>query len=252
MEILPTAVAVSVRDLLPNLGFDEVWGGFAEREPSFRYVGGGIDITVTEVTNLYMQRVLAIGGVASNPRQFGMIEFDLGLTVESREQLLAFLAYTIGAVFKPTAAVPWLDQGRNLQHLLPWERDLARRQAQALLHDAARAARPHCKVARAWMRLIGQSLRTLATEGGADHGAVVVSFDGRLITFATPDETFAAPARGDSPWPISYEVPIAECLQMPKRLMADPVTVGIWQDCLEIDRATLALAMPASSSAQAG
>ena len=59
---------VSVRDVLPALGFTPVWGTATDLEPAYAFKGGGIDILVSQVTSLYLRPEFIIGGSAFNAR----------------------------------------------------------------------------------------------------------------------------------------------------------------------------------------
>ena len=112
---LPSAV-VAVRDVLPTLGFTEKWGTFTDLEPAFAYRRGGIDIEANQNMNRYFRTEIFVGGIATNGRTLCEIDFSMPLRVESRDQVVAWLAFGIGTTFEPTELVPWFEEGKLLQH----------------------------------------------------------------------------------------------------------------------------------------
>src|SRR5262245_18385776 len=103
--------------------------------------------------------ILKIGGLTLSAswclsRSGGEICQEMPRQLESREQGLVCLAWTIdnGTEGPPECSLcpPWLADGRQYRHLLPWERE-----------RATYAARPHCYVRRDWTRL---ALRKLSAQ----------------------------------------------------------------------------------------
>jgi hypothetical protein len=102
--------------------------------------------------------------------------------------------------------------------------------------EADRAARPHCTVTGS---SLAGGLRSLARifEHSNSGNAVVVGFDGRLLSFDCNGLKTVVAATGTA-WPARYELPMAAIADaLPIRLSLPEVEVGIWKSMLEIDRA---------------
>lgn len=101
--------------------------------------------------------------------------------------------------------------------------------------EADRAARPHCTVSRS---LLAMGLKSLAGifEHERSGNSVVVAFDGRLLSFDCNGLKTCVAATGTA-WPARYKLKMAVIAdELPIRLGAPLVEVGIWKSMLEIDR----------------
>lgn len=176
MEIPLPPPIVSVRDVLPTLGFMPVWGTATDLEPAYEFKGGGIDIRVTQVTSLYLRPEFLIGGTAFNARALGYVEQSIPLALESRDQVVAWLTFAVGADFRLLASVPWFEEGCGLQHLLPWEQRRSQLRAETQENARLRLLRPYCIVER-------EALRGWLNAACRAVVSVINQFDGLLIGF---------------------------------------------------------------------
>ena len=85
------------------------------------------------------------------------------------------------------------------------------------------------------MRLLVRKLRD-ASEAAREDEDFVVGFDGHTLTLALPGSVMGAPATGPAPWPNGYRGRLASYVGRWRRLLSDPVEVGVWEGQLEIDR----------------
>lgn len=60
------------------------------------------------------------------------------------------------------------------------------------------------------------------------------SFDESVLRVDAADKTFLCQAEG-KPWDEAVTVKLSALARLPKRLMADPVTVAVWEDHLVVD-----------------
>lgn len=247
MDIPMPLPIVSVRDVLPALGFTSVWGTMTELDPAYEFKGGGIDIGVSQVTSLYLRPEFLIGGFAADARTLRHVEQSMPLALESRDQIVAWLSFAVGPKFRPTAAVAWFDEGRELQHLLPWERRRLELRAEIEEYARLRLLRPYCVVERQGLRAILNSASGVAGWPPAP-GVYTISFDGEVLKLRARDQLAVVRAHGAA-WPHIYSGELRDLHCLPRRLDADPVEVGIWHDMLEIGRVRLPVI--ASSSATA-
>lgn len=228
---------VSVRDVLPSLGFKSVWGTATDLDPAYEFKGGGIDIRVAQVTNRYFQPTFIIGGIAANSMSLWEVEQFIPLAVESRDQVVAWLAFAVGADFRLLAPVPWFEEGRALQHLLPWER--RRRELLAQMKETARLRllRPFCVVERDALReWLNAACRAVGWPPAP--GRFTISFDGEILKLRVRGRLAAAQATG-SAWPLAYVGELRHLHALPRRLDSDPMEVGVWRDMLEVGRVLL-------------
>lgn len=102
--------------------------------------------------------------------------------------------------------------------------------------EADRAARPHCTVTGSSLALALKSLATIFEQNGSGN-SVVLSFDGRLLSFDCNGLKSVVAANGTA-WRGRYIIAIAAIADvLPIRLSLPEVEVGIWKSMLEIDRA---------------
>ena len=238
---------VSVRDVLPSLGFSPVWGTATDLDPAYKFKGGGIEIGVAQVISLYYRPVFLIGGFAADARTLTYVEQQMPLALESRDQVVAWLAFAVGPMFRPTASVPWFDEGRELQHLLPWERRKQELRVEIDEYARLRLLRPYCVVDRRGLRAVLNSASRAAGWPPAP-GGYTISFDGEVLKLRACGELSVVRAHGAA-WPHTYSGELRDLHSLPRRLDTDPVEVGVWQDKLEIGGVRLPVF--ASSSAAA-
>lgn len=240
MKTPPLTPTVAVRDVLYALGFIEDWNAMTEQSPAFTFNVGNLAISASEVTNISMRREFFFGGVWSRDRSQGSIKFSIPVMVESVEQAMAWIVCGIGKDFVPSRAIEWLDTGKRNHHLLPWEQALQRQRDSAKQQRQLRLSRPHCLVAREWMRLVNKHLRA-AAEASRECDSVVVEFDGQLLKFSLLGGVIGVPASGPAAWAVSYRIQTHLFAELPSRLMNDPIEIGIWEGHLEVDRARMTL-----------
>lgn len=235
-ELIPNPEPiVAVRDVLPTLGFCENWGVLTDNPPAFVFKCGNLTITATEVTSIAGRPQLLFGGQCVTPRTLYCIEFIMVTHVESIEQAIAWIVYGIGTDVVPSLPIDWFENGKRWKHLLPWERHWRACRERAEAHQQLRLARPHCLVAREWMRLLNKHLR-IAAQNAGERDEFLAEFDGRMLRIELPNEVIGAPASGGAPWPFGCRGRVVDFAGLPKRLMTDPVEVGLWEGTLEVDR----------------
>ena len=61
-------------------------------------------------------------------------------------------------------------------------------------------------------------------------------FDGQMLTIEAGGQTMGAPASGTGEWPEGVRVALTAGAPLPRRLMTDPVEVGVWDGALEVER----------------
>jgi hypothetical protein len=220
-------MAVSTRKLFVLLGFKEDWAALTNRLPGYTYDFGTFVLSASEVMDRYGSPVFFLSGVCRTERTLAQITYQYPLKVASVDQGLALLAYALRR-YPPSRPIEWLDRGALLEELLPWV------QRQELLD-----ARPHCSVPRDWFRLVVREVRELATHG-ADDDRAEFGFDGAVLRIKIRGKTIATTATG-SAWDQTYTVPLNALEALPKRLMSDPVWIGVWQERLEIGSLSIQL-----------
>lgn len=227
--------ALTLRDMLPGLGFTPEPASNSDSRPALALRRPGLEVTAGEVVNRFFQPAMHFGGLWQTARSLRMIEFEMPLLVESREQAIAWLSFGFGLDCPAAAALPWFEEARSLQHLLPWvKRDCEERARRAEL-ERLRALRPHCDTPRHWMRLL---LNQLGQVADTRVGPLTfrVHFDGRMLTIDAAGQIMGAPASGPGEWPAPVRVVLATRALLPRRLMTDPVGVGVWEGALEVER----------------
>jgi hypothetical protein len=220
------------------LGFEEDQDSIADS--AFVYDFGNLRLSAIECIGKFYRPVLLLTGVQSGPRSIHMIEFEMPLMVDCFEQGVALVAHAVGRDFEPLRPTPWLSDGREWQCFLPWERDKQ-------LRERLYAARPKCWVARDWFRVARPRLYAMAKEA-AEKDLVWLTFDGEVLRFAAPHAAVIVPATGNS-WPDRYAIKAVELDAVPKRVLADPVQVIVWEDALAIDRRVWQLVSQAETKA---
>lgn len=237
---------VSVRDVLPTLGFTQDWAATTDQPPGFVFKRDILELHAAQCTGFHLRPQILFSGMAVTDRTLQGFEFALPLAVESKEQAVAMIAYYIGSDFVPSAPIDWLDQGRLWKHLLPWEkhwRELRQRDDE---YEQQRRARPHCLVARDWMRMLRKQLRVAVNSAG-EHDEFFVEFDGHMLKITLLDTAIGAPARGPASWNC-YRGRIASLAGLPTRFLTDPVEIGIWNGRLEIEQTHFAVTPAAQLS----
>ncbi len=154
-------------------------------------------------------------------------DFNLPCELDSLDQGKALISYYLRD-FTPEFPCLWLEQGRALRHLLPWER-------QRLAYEAS----PKCQIERDWFRLATKKLRDFA-EAADEVTFIDVGFDGKTILFQTQVGTIAMPATGDA-WEETFRFRLRSLTCLPKRLNDSRVSVAIFENRLTIARLSIPL-----------
>ena len=199
---------MKTREVLLALGF---WPDEA-RPDSLSFDFGTLVLESAQVLSLPGGFVVAFCGVQSTSRAIRQYDFKLPCMLESLDRGKALIADYLRN-FTPAVPCDWLEEGRALPHLSPWERK-----------RLAYEARPKCLIERDWSRLAAKRLRSLAEV--ADETAVIeIIFDGRTISFQSLTETIAMRATGDawekSAWIYLKSHRFAEAAQRASRLSCD-------------------------------
>lgn len=207
----------SVLQLLPELGFQRA---LPNSPHGWEYRHEGMDLSVVEGVDRWFHPSLAFIGAANDTRTMQLIEFDLPLDTESREQALALLGYHLRSTrFREPPA--WLSEALELEDHLPW---IAERRAYE--------ARERCRIERDWARLPLKKLRSLADEAQPDDSAIFV-FDGDVLRIKAAGDLIAVPASGKA-WTSPVMVRLASLRHLPKRLMNPVVSVDLWKGDLRV------------------
>ncbi|WP_156901616.1 hypothetical protein [Azohydromonas australica] len=163
-----------------------------------------------------------------------MIEFSMPVAVESKEQVMAWLAYGIKAdAISHDPLIPWAQKALDLKHLLPWERYYTKIRDEAAQRRKLWLARPHCIVERKWIKAVLGFLQEQASKN--PEGEFSVLFDGEMLSVRAGRVPLGVPAEGPSSWNERYSQPLSQLASIPVRIMSDPVEMGIWQGNLRLD-----------------
>lgn len=228
-------MTLPLREVFKALGFDEFHNPLADVSPSFSTRIGGHRVTFDQFTSQYLAPVFSVSGIVTKVRSIGFIQLDIPIEVADFEQGVAWIAYAMRGMFDDDDKPPWLRDGEQWQHTLPWQREAAR-------YAALRAARPHCTVARDWFRLAANDLSARAVGAGSTEVADVM-FDGETLTIRAGGRLLTMAGTGDA-WPQPANVSFAALTRLKKRLMHDPVTIDIWEGRLGVDRDAFNLVTP--------
>lgn len=255
LEVEVPQPITSLRELLLAFGFVPVWGTASDLDPAYAFMGGGIDIRVTQVTGLDLRPEFLIGGTATSGRLLKHIEQSMPLTVESAEQAAAWLAFAVGIDFRPLETVDWFERGRTLQNMLPWERARALLRMRTEEETRLHLQRPHCTLARKDLRHL-LSLGSHAAGWPPAPGRFTLGFDGEVLKLRVRGRVAAVQALG-TPWSSDYAGEACDLHVLPRRLDGDPVEVGVWKDMLEVGRVRIPVSATATgtgidASAQSG
>jgi len=212
---------MDTRELLCKLGFAEVLGEITEKEPSYLYDFGNLQLTAAQVTNFYLRPVFSFGGVAYGKNSLGEISFELPIEVESFELGVALIAYGVGGKFQPVRPTSWLAQGRSWKNYLPWVRN-------RMLYES----RPQCSVEREWFRVAAKKLRNLAITA-CEKDVAIFSFNGEVLHVSACEETYVMAAKG-KPWDISCAIAASKLDFLPKHFMDEIVRLSVWEEHLTI------------------
>ncbi|CAG1012120.1 hypothetical protein BURK2_04443 [Burkholderiales bacterium] len=246
MEVPTPRPLVSVRDVLPTLGFAPIFGTATDLEPAYAFKGGGVEVSVTQVTGKFLRPEFLIGGTAFNGRSLKYIEQSMPLALESRDQVVAWLAFAVGLHFRTVSPIEWFEEGRSLQHVLPWERRRLELRVEAEKYAQRWHLRPHCVVDRGELRgMLNLGSRAAGWPPAPDR--FTLGFDGEMLKLRARSRLIAVQATGAA-WPDTYVGTLRDLHALPRRLDTDPVEVGIWDDMLEIGRVRLPVSPAGTAS----
>lgn len=221
---------VSLREVLPELGFEEDWTQIADRQPGYSRDFNQVKIRAVEIMSRYFQPVFSFWGTEVTSRSMGEISFEVPVEVESFEHAVAWITFCLDRSFQPLLESPsWLSQGREWADCLPW-----------MQRQREYETRPQCRVEREWMRIaarrIGKALN------GSNAGArVSISFDGSVLRIGSPGLEIALTATGPA-WPAHYSVMLDDIHKLTRRLMQSEIEIGIWDGKLQVGRRSIPLA----------
>jgi len=217
---------MNIRELLVKLGFVPETATFTEQQPGYCYRFGNLDLQVSELTNLHMQREMLFTGVIADSRTVGVVEFALPLEVESYEQGVAMIARNLARRFNPSVPTPWLAQGLLWADHLPGRREMR-------LYEQ----RPYCTVEADWFKVAAKRLIACGKAAAPDAVFVTTFADG-VLAYRLPDQLLAMPAKG-ADWPKAVTCRAAGLQHLSPRTPAAGVPVEAWKDHLQIGRLRL-------------
>ncbi|TCV81276.1 hypothetical protein [Sulfurirhabdus autotrophica] len=220
---------MKTRDLLIKLGFQEDWNVMTDELPGYYFDFGNAKLYAAQVMTKYLQPCILLTGVLSDNRSIGMVQSELHTYVNSYEEGMALLAYSVGEDFVPMKPTEWLDLGRKFEDHLPWVQ--SRKE-----HDA----RPQCVVDRDWLRVALKKLSTLIKNAN-DCEQASFEFDGEIFCIKFLDTRLAFPGTGKA-WDSNYYVDKKNLIGLPKRLSTESVFIDISNGYLGIDGRGMSLA----------
>lgn len=94
----------------------------ASSEPAYRTHFGPYEIEAVLLINRWCQKGWMLGGTVNTTRTIGMVDGELPLVVESKEQGLALLSYFLARQIPEQFKPPWLRIGERMTSHLPWVR----------------------------------------------------------------------------------------------------------------------------------
>jgi hypothetical protein len=221
--------SIAIWNTLQDFGFAPDESVMSDVRPGLSFDFGNFTLCASAVMGKWFQPVVLFTGVLTTPRTMAEICFEIPRSPMAKELVAAWIVWHLdrnsdSGRFTPKREPDWLELGRQNQHQLPWE--IAR---------AAYAARPHCTVNRAVLRLALNTLAKNLMEADAS-APVIVAFDGRVLSFLCCGVETLMGATGEA-WPHQY-CALAKTLRerLPKRLMRPLVEVGVWESRLRIGR----------------
>lgn len=217
--------------VLERLGFGRDDSVISDASLGYSYDFGNLTLEASRpLSPRTFTPVYMLGGVYSDGRTIAWIHSEMPLELESFEQGVAWAAFVIDQTFRLAKPPQWLKQGRIWKDHLTWVR-----------RQAAYEARPQCVVRRDWLKIACKDLRLWAEEAGPSDAAVF-SFDGNILSVTAAEMApIAMPATGAA-WGKSFAVRREDLAHLPRRIMRDLVSVGVWDGRLSIGRLALRLA----------
>jgi hypothetical protein len=115
---------VATEDILRALGFHDDPSVISDELPGMSFDFGNFKLEASHNVNRWLRPVIALGGVMATDRTIAVVHFELPVEVESFEQGVALVTHCLDSqgIFNPSVPVPWLIDGRQYRHLLPWNK----------------------------------------------------------------------------------------------------------------------------------
>jgi hypothetical protein len=114
----PKPESVPIERVLRTLGFREDPTVLSDGMPGLSYDFGTFRLEASQGVNRWLRPVAILGGLMATNRTSVLIHFQVPLEVESFEQGVALITYTLdshsGGRFEPPFEVPWLRRGDGL------------------------------------------------------------------------------------------------------------------------------------------
>ena len=89
-------------------------------KPAYRCFFGPYQIEVALLVNRWFKESWMISGIVNTGRAVGMVEAELPLEVDTKEQGLALLSYFLARQIPEQFKPPWLRIGERMTAHLPW------------------------------------------------------------------------------------------------------------------------------------
>jgi hypothetical protein len=112
---------VAMNVLFEELDFDEFKHALSSK-PAYRTWIGPHEVEAAVLTNRWLCESWMLSGIVNTGRTLSMIEGELPLEVNSREQGLALLSYFLARHIPEQFKPPWLRIGERMRSHLPWAR----------------------------------------------------------------------------------------------------------------------------------
>lgn len=212
---------MKTRELFEELGLEKDWTENGGRLPSFLMRFGPHVIEVMECTNRWLQPVFVLSGGIITDRTTELVESELFVELETKEEGLALLGYMLGKAVPQEWKPTWLLEGEALNEHLPWEKERARQER-----------RPRCSVDREWFRIATKHLRN-AADGANETDLTTFSFDGELLRVRGENLILALPGAGQA-WPETVQIATAGLCSLPQRLMNPTIEIIVGDEGLLI------------------
>ena len=117
---------VATEDVLRALGFEVDLAVMSDGAPGLSFDFVNFKLEASHNVNRWFRTVITLRGVMTTERTIAVVHFEMPLEVESFEQGVALVTHCLdshaGGVFSPSSPVPWLIEGRQYRHLLPWNK----------------------------------------------------------------------------------------------------------------------------------
>jgi len=225
-EITVPTGTIRTMEVLRGFGFLTDNTVMSDDGPGLSFDVGGLRLCAGAFTKLLAEMVM-ITGVLSTPRSWAQIHFEMPRYVESPNFVKAWMVWHLDQhlEFRKAYHIPWVEEGRRNQSLLPWIKSMAEWNA-----------RPKLIVNRDWLRF---ALNKLAEHLSylPDEANVIFSFDRSVLSVRCNGELIAVAAEG-SPWTVSFNVRVGALRRLPKRLMREKIEISIWESRINIGNRT--------------